>query len=134
MDAAEENTFPAYTPVHACYGYEIRGLDWLLTRSICIPVWQQIGVILRDSYGIAQVKSVTGSKILRLLKKNGEHDTQYSFDWFIFVDYHDHSMRGGEGRAGSCEKQGKGLSMGAMCACDSWNQAWPPRSPRTCTS
>lgn len=31
----------------------------------------QIGVILRDSYGVAQVKSVTGSKILRLLKKNG---------------------------------------------------------------
>mmetsp|Transcript_2550 Transcript_2550/g.7936 ORF Transcript_2550/g.7936 Transcript_2550/m.7936 type:complete len:156 (+) Transcript_2550:207-674(+) len=31
----------------------------------------QIGVILRDSSGIAQVKSVTGSKILRLLKKNG---------------------------------------------------------------
>jgi len=28
-------------------------------------------VILRDSNGIAQVKSVTGSKILRLLKKNG---------------------------------------------------------------
>lgn len=31
----------------------------------------QIGVILRDSSGIAQVKSVTGTKILRLLKKNG---------------------------------------------------------------
>lgn len=31
----------------------------------------QIGVILRDSHGIAQVKSVTGSKVLRLLKKNG---------------------------------------------------------------
>ena len=31
----------------------------------------QIGVILRDSNGVAQVKSVTGSKILRLLKKNG---------------------------------------------------------------
>merc|ERR1712178_177198 len=30
-----------------------------------------IGVILRDSSGIAQVKSVTGSTILRLLKKNG---------------------------------------------------------------
>ncbi|BFG20047.1 hypothetical protein CerSpe_063210 [Prunus speciosa] len=28
----------------------------------------QIGVILRDSHGIAQVKSVTGSKILRVLK------------------------------------------------------------------
>jgi len=31
----------------------------------------QIGVILRDSNGIAQVRSVTGNKILRLLKKNG---------------------------------------------------------------
>ena len=31
----------------------------------------QIGVILRDSHGIPQVKSVTGSKILRILKKNG---------------------------------------------------------------
>jgi len=31
----------------------------------------QIGVNLRDSYGIAQVKSVTGNKILRLLKRNG---------------------------------------------------------------
>jgi len=31
----------------------------------------QIGVRLRDGEGIAQVKSVTGSKILRILKKNG---------------------------------------------------------------
>eukprot|EP00735_Rhodelphis_limneticus_P009234 TRINITY_DN2627_c0_g1::TRINITY_DN2627_c0_g1_i1::g.26046::m.26046 TRINITY_DN2627_c0_g1::TRINITY_DN2627_c0_g1_i1::g.26046 ORF type:complete len:162 (+),score=49.95,sp/P59224/RS132_ARATH/84.11/6e-89,Ribosomal_S13_N/PF08069.7/5.1e-29,Ribosomal_S13_N/PF08069.7/1.9e+03,Ribosomal_S15/PF00312.17/4.2e-22 TRINITY_DN2627_c0_g1_i1:32-487(+) len=31
----------------------------------------QIGVILRDSHGIAQVKSVTGNKILRILKANG---------------------------------------------------------------
>jgi len=31
----------------------------------------QIGVILRDSHGVAQVKSVTGNKVLRLLKKNG---------------------------------------------------------------
>eukprot|EP00178_Gracilaria_changii_P028014 TRINITY_DN9438_c1_g1_i1.p1 TRINITY_DN9438_c1_g1~~TRINITY_DN9438_c1_g1_i1.p1 ORF type:complete len:152 (-),score=26.86 TRINITY_DN9438_c1_g1_i1:168-623(-) len=30
----------------------------------------QIGVILRDSHGVPQVKSVTGNKILRLLKKN----------------------------------------------------------------
>ncbi len=32
----------------------------------------QIGVILRDSHGIAQVKSVTGTKILRILKRQGE--------------------------------------------------------------
>ncbi|CAE6144742.1 unnamed protein product [Arabidopsis arenosa] len=31
----------------------------------------QIGVILRDSHGIPQVKSVTGSKILRILKAHG---------------------------------------------------------------
>lgn len=31
----------------------------------------QIGVILRDSQGIAQVKQVTGNKILRILKSNG---------------------------------------------------------------
>lgn len=31
----------------------------------------QIGAILRDSHGIAQVKSVTGSKILRILKAHG---------------------------------------------------------------
>ncbi|CAG8466081.1 2801_t:CDS:2 [Paraglomus brasilianum] len=30
----------------------------------------QIGVSLRDAHGIAQVKSVTGNKILRILKKN----------------------------------------------------------------
>ncbi|CAN0320651.1 unnamed protein product, partial [Laminaria digitata] len=31
----------------------------------------QIGVILRDSNGIAQVRAITGSKILRVLKANG---------------------------------------------------------------
>ncbi|KAK4689544.1 small subunit ribosomal protein S13e, partial [Tremellales sp. Uapishka_1] len=31
----------------------------------------QIGVVLRDSHGIPQVKSVTGNKILRILKTNG---------------------------------------------------------------
>ena len=32
----------------------------------------QIGVVLRDSHGIAQVSHVTGSKVLRILKKQGE--------------------------------------------------------------
>jgi len=32
----------------------------------------QIGVMLRDSHGIAQVKAVTGSKILRILKSQGK--------------------------------------------------------------
>merc|ERR1711956_114868 len=31
----------------------------------------QIGVILRDSHGVAQVRFVTGSKILRVLKAKG---------------------------------------------------------------
>ncbi|WZZ00394.1 hypothetical protein YC2023_072722 [Brassica napus] len=31
----------------------------------------QIGVIIRDSHGIPQVKSVTGNKILRILKAHG---------------------------------------------------------------
>merc|ERR1712154_391597 len=31
----------------------------------------QIGAILRDSHGIAQVSSVTGQKIVRILKANG---------------------------------------------------------------
>jgi len=31
----------------------------------------QIGVLLRDSHGIGQVKNVTGSKVLRILKANG---------------------------------------------------------------
>ncbi|KAA0046236.1 40S ribosomal protein S13-like [Cucumis melo var. makuwa] len=30
-----------------------------------------IGVILRDSHGTAEVKSVTGNKILRILKAHG---------------------------------------------------------------
>ncbi|KAL5340327.1 ribosomal S13/S15 N-terminal domain-containing protein [Aspergillus crustosus] len=31
----------------------------------------QIGVVLRDSHGVAQVKTVTGNKILRILKSGG---------------------------------------------------------------
>jgi len=31
----------------------------------------QIGVILRDSHGIGQVKNITGTKIVRILKANG---------------------------------------------------------------
>ena len=40
-----------------------------LARKGATP--SQIGVTLRDSHGIPQVKGVTGSKILRILKKNG---------------------------------------------------------------
>ena len=31
----------------------------------------QIGVVLRDSHGVAQVRFVTGNKILRILKAGG---------------------------------------------------------------
>ena len=40
----------------------------------------QIGVILRDSMGIPQVNSVTGSKILRILKTAGMNDETRSCD------------------------------------------------------
>ncbi|RYP24790.1 hypothetical protein DL765_000336 [Monosporascus sp. GIB2] len=40
-----------------------------LARKGATP--SQIGVILRDSHGIAQVRIVTGNKILRILKANG---------------------------------------------------------------
>lgn len=33
----------------------------------------QIGVLLRDSHGVAQVKSVTGNQILRILKAHGAY-------------------------------------------------------------
>jgi len=32
----------------------------------------QIGVMLRDSHGVPQVNGITGSKVLRILKKNGK--------------------------------------------------------------
>ncbi|KAI9297275.1 hypothetical protein K502DRAFT_323361 [Neoconidiobolus thromboides FSU 785] len=31
----------------------------------------QIGVLLRDSHGVPQVKAITGNKVLRILKSNG---------------------------------------------------------------
>lgn len=31
----------------------------------------QVGVVLRDSHGVPQVKGITGAKVLRILKKNG---------------------------------------------------------------
>ncbi|KAF3778142.1 40S ribosomal protein S13-2 [Nymphaea thermarum] len=45
----------------------------------------QIGVILRDSHGIAQVKSVTGSKILRILKAHGTSYLPYFFHLYCPV-------------------------------------------------
>lgn len=51
----------------------------------------QIGVILRDSHGIAQVNSVTGSKILRILKGHGMHLHLFYSTFLLFctkVDSH----------------------------------------------
>lgn len=53
-----------------------------ILNALCFrpPSWfllLQIGVILRDSNGIAQVRAITGSKILRVLKANGEHHRAY---------------------------------------------------------
>lgn len=44
-------------------GYRRQNLTW----------WSvfQIGVILRDSHGVAQVRYITGNKILRILKAKG---------------------------------------------------------------
>ncbi|KAF8927171.1 ribosomal 40S subunit protein S13, partial [Haplosporangium bisporale] len=55
---------------------------WLKTspEAVCDSIFKlakkgltpsQIGVILRDSQGIPQVKNITGNKILRILKSNG---------------------------------------------------------------
>jgi hypothetical protein len=40
-----------------------------LARKGATP--SQIGVVLRDSHGVALVRVVTGNKILRILKSNG---------------------------------------------------------------
>ena len=44
-------------------GYQGQNLTW---SSVF-----QIGVILRDSHGVAQVRYITGNKILRILKAKG---------------------------------------------------------------
>ncbi|KAM0749606.1 hypothetical protein T439DRAFT_326486 [Meredithblackwellia eburnea MCA 4105] len=48
---------------------EINDHIFKLARKGLTP--SQIGVVLRDSHGVAQVKSVTGNKVLRILKSNG---------------------------------------------------------------
>lgn len=51
----------------------------------------QIGVVLRDAHGVAQVRNVTGNKILRILKSNGtfkiyEWGTEWTHDcWLLQV-------------------------------------------------
>ena len=39
--------------------------------SLLLRRWRLLCAVLRDQKGIGQVKAVTGSKILRILKKNG---------------------------------------------------------------
>lgn len=53
---------------------EIHEHIFRLARKGLTP--SQIGVVLRDSHGVAQVKSVTGTKILRCLKSNGKYRAQ----------------------------------------------------------
>ena len=50
-------------PITNWYGKEVRRTGVLL--------YLVLGVILRDSHGISQVKIVTGNKILRILKGKG---------------------------------------------------------------
>lgn len=61
----------AYVPLLACpsFGNFCR----FFCVCVCLLFYLQIGVILRDSNGIAQVRAITGSKILRVLKANGKH-------------------------------------------------------------
>merc|ERR1712095_177179 len=48
---------------------EVREQIYKLAKKGLTP--SQIGVILRDSHGVAQVRFVTGNKILRILKRKG---------------------------------------------------------------
>ena len=48
---------------------EVREQIFKLAKKGLTP--SQIGVILRDSHGVAQVRHVTGNKILRILKSKG---------------------------------------------------------------
>jgi transposase-like protein len=77
----------------------------------------QIGVILRDSHGIAQVSSITGSKILRILKGNGT------------------CLRMRLEIGASQQIDGAHLlTLLGMLFSRHLEQVSPPRSPRTCTT
>ena len=50
---------------------------WELSHELvypdhCVSYLYHSGVILRDSHGVAQVKLITGNKILRILKSKGK--------------------------------------------------------------
>ena len=46
-------------------------LKFIAHPSVCTLCYNLSGVILRDSHGVAQVKLITGNKILRILKSKG---------------------------------------------------------------
>merc|ERR1711942_355047 len=48
---------------------EVKDQIFKLAKKGLTP--SQIGVILRDSHGVAQVRFITGNKILRILKRKG---------------------------------------------------------------
>eukprot|EP00127_Corallochytrium_limacisporum_P001255 Clim_evm25s47 gene=Clim_evmTU25s47 len=48
---------------------DVKELIYKLAKKGMAP--SQIGVILRDSHGVAQVRNVTGNKVLRILKAKG---------------------------------------------------------------
>ena len=59
---------PAATFEHCCL-LQVDEIITKMSRKGMTP--SMIGVVLRDSHGVPQVGSVTGSKVLRILKKNG---------------------------------------------------------------
>ena len=53
-----------------CLGLQVEELIGKFAKKGSTP--SQIGVMLRDSHGVPQVNGITGSKVLRILKKQGE--------------------------------------------------------------
>ena len=68
-----------YKTSHAIFMQEIKDRiedkTWLV---ICF----QTGVILRDSHGVAQVRYITGNKILRILKAKGTNFCSKTQVWY----------------------------------------------------
>ena len=56
-------------PIDHCFLVQVDEIITKMSRKGMTP--SMIGVVLRDSHGVPQVGSVTGSKVLRILKKNG---------------------------------------------------------------
>ncbi|KAK9050729.1 hypothetical protein SSX86_030302 [Deinandra increscens subsp. villosa] len=63
-----------YKFVELCFEGQVQDSICKLAKKGLTP--SQIGVILRDSHGIAQVNSVTGSKILQILKAHGSYSSK----------------------------------------------------------